>query len=171
MGRGRPSFSQGFTCPDLLNKQIIKFAALGIPGFHCLWRNFPEPSARIAIFLLYAGGGSSCFLLQHLVYRNSRRNPISQNPQKGICMLQPSLSIHLPTYPSRSSAVCENEFHRQPKLKNGNLKSLGSCRFARHYFGNRCLLSIPRGTKMFQFPRLPLSCPIYSGWRHMTLLI
>jgi hypothetical protein len=54
---------------------------------------------------------------------------------------------------------------------NKNLKGLGSTGFARHYFRHRCLLSFPRGTKMFQFPRLPLSNPIYSGRRHMTLLI
>ena len=29
---------------------------------------------------------------------------------------------------------------------------LGSCRFARHYYGNRCFLSFPAGTEMFQFP-------------------
>ena len=29
---------------------------------------------------------------------------------------------------------------------------LGSSPFARHYLGNHCLFSLPRGTKMFQFP-------------------
>ena len=29
---------------------------------------------------------------------------------------------------------------------------LGSSPFARHYWGNRCFLSSPPGTKMFQFP-------------------
>jgi hypothetical protein len=80
-------------------------------------------------------------------------------PQKGICMLQPLLDIHLPVYLSTR------------KRADKNLKSLGSTGFARHYFRHRCLLSFPRGTKMFQFPRLPLSNPIYSGRRHMTLLI
>ena len=56
-------------------------------------------------------------------------------------MSQPLISIRLPTYP--------------PKLIDGNLKGLGCCGFARHYYRNRCLLSFPRGTKMFQFPRLP----------------
>src|SRR5688500_991031 len=37
-----------------------------------------------------------------------------------------------------------------------NLKSLGYSSFARHYSRNRCLLSLPQGTKMFQFPWLPL---------------
>ena len=31
---------------------------------------------------------------------------------------------------------------------------LGWSPFARHYLGNHCLFSLPRGTKMFQFPRL-----------------
>ena len=31
---------------------------------------------------------------------------------------------------------------------------LGSSPFARHYLGNHYLFSLPRGTKMFQFPRL-----------------
>ena len=72
-------------------------------------------------------------------------------------MLQPLLNIRLPTY--------------LPKLIGKNLISLGSTGFARHYFRHRCLLSFPRGTKMFQFSRLPLSNPIYSDRRHMTLLI
>ena len=34
---GGPSgFSQGFTCPDLLDKVIKRFPTLGIPGFHGL---------------------------------------------------------------------------------------------------------------------------------------
>ena len=43
-----------------------------------------------------------------------------------------------------------------PKLANKNPKGLGSSGVARHYCRNRCLLSLPRGTKMFQFPHLPL---------------
>ena len=33
-----------------------------------------------------------------------------------------------------------------------NLPGLGSSPFARHYWGNHCLFSLPTGTKMFQFP-------------------
>ena len=58
-------------------------------------------------------------------------------------MSQPLLNIRLPTYLSA-------------KLANKNLKGLGSSGVARHYFRHRCLLSFPRGTKMFQFPHLPL---------------
>ena len=38
---------------------------------------------------------------------------------------------------------------RRPCDRHG----LGSSPFARHYLGNHCLFSLPRGTKMFQFPR------------------
>ena len=55
---------------------------------------------------------------------------------------QPLLNIRLPTYPN--------------ELTDGNLKGLGSSGVARHYCRNRCLLSFPQGTKMFQFPWLPL---------------
>ena len=55
---GGPSgFSQGFTCPDLLDTkspkkllQMIRFVTLGVPGFHCLWLVFPDYSARITNF-------------------------------------------------------------------------------------------------------------------------
>ena len=73
-----------------------------------------------------------------------------------VCVSQPLIDIRLPTYPS--------------KLTDGNLKGLGSSGFARHYCRNRCLLSLPRGNKMFQFPRLPLPSPIYSDKCHWTLL-
>src|ERR1051325_10152999 len=43
---GPPSFSQDFTCPDLLDKTNIRLAKLRIPGFHCLWPTFPGCSAR-----------------------------------------------------------------------------------------------------------------------------
>ena len=33
-----------------------------------------------------------------------------------------------------------------------NMAGLGSSPFARHYWGNHCLFSLPAGTKMFQFP-------------------
>ena len=33
-----------------------------------------------------------------------------------------------------------------------NIHGLGSSPFARHYWGNHCLFSLPAGTKMFQFP-------------------
>ena len=45
-----------------------------------------------------------------------------------------------------------------------NRTGLGSSPVARHYWGNHCLFSLPRGTKMFQFPRLA------SCIRRMTVL-
>ena len=35
-------------------------------------------------------------------------------------------------------------------------RGLGSCAFARHYWRNRCLLSFPAGSEMFQFPAFAL---------------
>src|SRR3712207_7342227 len=35
-----------------------------------------------------------------------------------------------------------------------HVAGLGCSPVARHYWGNHCLFSFPRGTKMFQFPRL-----------------
>jgi hypothetical protein len=48
LGGGPPRFSQGFTCPDLLDKTNIRLAILRVPGFHCLWPTFPGCSARLA---------------------------------------------------------------------------------------------------------------------------
>jgi hypothetical protein len=103
---------------------------------------------------LYANGGSIGSLCR---FWNK-----FQVPQKGICLLQPLLDIRLPTYLPLAYLR---------KFVGKNLKSLGSTGFARHYSRHRCLLSFPRGTKMFQVPRLPQSNPIYSGRRHMALPI
>lgn len=86
--------------------------------------------------------GSSCF--QYGILDDSRA------PYWLFVMSQPLLNIRLPTYLSIS------------KLTDKNLKGLGSSGFARHYYRNRCLLSLPRPTKMFQFGRLPTAYPIYS---------
>lgn len=84
--------------------------------------------------------GSICF---HYGCLNKFRTPYWL-----FAVSQPSLSIRLPTYPSY----------------DGNLKSLGSSGFARHYYRNRCLLSLPQGTKMFQFPCLPLHILYIQIW-------
>lgn len=46
----------------------------------------------------------------------------------------------------------------QPHRKLFTCDGLGSSPFARRYSGNLILISSPRGTKMFQFPRSPLAC-------------
>ena len=48
----------------------------------------------------------------------------------------------------------------QPHMRR-NAGGLGSSPFARHYWGNHCLFSLPAGTKMFQFPALASRC---AGW-------
>ena len=56
------------------------------------------------------------------------------------------------------------------------MSGLGYCAFARHYLRNRCLLSLPAGTEMFQFPAfaphnvvsgsLPTGFPIRTSAGH-----
>ena len=141
---------------------MIKFATLGVPGFHGLWLHFPEDSARIANFLLYTNGGSAC-----LAVLKPDKSGLNTGDLYVTTPIKYS-STNLFAAPLPSVVI---EMNTEDKFTNKNLISLGSTGFARHYFRHRCLLSFPRGTKMFQFPRLPLSNPIYSGRRHMTLLI
>ena len=104
-------------------------------------------------FTLYGGPFQNLLLVQQIFYlrldngRSSFQNGTldkSSSPSWLFVVSQPLLNIRLPTYLSGN------------KLPGKNLKSLGYCGFARHYYRNRCLLSLPRGTKMFQFPRFPL---------------
>ncbi len=77
---------------------------------------------------------STCRLMQNLDKSRLRK--------RLFVVSQPLLDVRLSTYLS--------------ELTDRNLKSLGSTGFARHYYRHRCLLSFPQGTKMFQFPCLPL---------------
>ena len=54
----------------------------------------------------------------------------------------------------------------QPR-RNRNPCGLGYSPVARHYWGNHVLFSSPRGTKMFQFPRLASS--VKGGWQPSRL--
>ena len=57
-------------------------------------------------------------------------------------------------FPDRSAHdACYYGVVLQP-LECRNTPGLGSSPFARHYWGNHCLFSLPAGTKMFQFPAL-----------------
>ena len=46
MGDGPPGFPLGFTCPVVLGNAARKSLAFRLRGFHPLWLNFPEASAR-----------------------------------------------------------------------------------------------------------------------------
>ena len=51
---------------------------------------------------------------------------------------------------------------------------LGSSPFARHYWGNHCLFSLPAGTKMFQFPAFAsiiiwIACLQHAGLSHSEI--
>ena len=112
----------------------LRFALLGIRGFHALWLSFQRILLAQRISNLRHVSGSTCFLLLGL--------DKSRSYKRSFIVSQPLSNIRLPTY----SNCCQLE----------NLKGLGWYRFARHYSGNRCLLSLPQGTKMFQFPWFPL---------------
>ena len=55
-----------------------------------------------------------------------------------------------------------------------NRAGLGSSPFARHYWGNHCLFSLPGGTKMFQFPPFAsdisqIPCLQHGGLSHSEI--
>ena len=52
--------------------------------------------------------------------------------------------------------------YRGPNPRCITTSGLGSSYFARHYFRNHCLFSLPMGTKMFQFPTFPSHTLLYS---------
>jgi hypothetical protein len=115
---GPPSFSQGFTCPDLLENIDKMVASLGIPGCHCLWQGFPSLSTRSAICNHF---GDWC---QHLRYQ------AEFSIAKEFC-----LDCLYLTTPYRYSS--DNLFAPllipKDNLPGKNLKGLGSTPFARHY--------------------------------------
>jgi hypothetical protein len=88
---GPSSFNQGFTCPGLLDNTDDKVASLCVPGYHSLWRHFPEASAYNAISYFMPAGGSAGFLLQATDIN-------VRFLQKVIYMSQPPHNIRLPTY-------------------------------------------------------------------------
>ena len=52
---------------------------------------------------------------------------------------------------------------KQPRNPDGITSSgLGSSPFARHYLGNLCLISLPRGTEMFHFPPFASYAYVFS---------
>ena len=55
-------------CGAIAPQQIIRFATLGIPGYHCLWPVFPNCSARIAIlYNLTQADGRACLIPHYLL--------------------------------------------------------------------------------------------------------
>ena len=55
-----------------------------------------------------------------------------------------------------------------------NIRGLGSSPFARHYWGNHMLFSLPAGTKMFQFPAYAsglgrMTCLQHAGFSHSDI--
>ena len=60
------------------------------------------------------------------------------------------LWLNFPEYSSRNSSTTTQSYN--PNIAKYNI-GLGQSPFARHYQGIISLFSLPRGTKMFQFPR------------------
>ena len=91
-----------------------------------------------------------------MVPADSRRIP--RDPRYSGCHLTPSRFTY------RTITLCGSTFQmilfavwiscRDPTTPTVrcHTASLGSSPFARHYWGNHCLFSLPAGTKMFQFP-------------------
>lgn len=122
----------------------IRLATFCLPGSHRLWRGVPTASARFANFLPYVHKWQC--VLQN---RNLKKLELSVLI---IWSSQPLVNIRLSTYLPGN------------KLPGKNLKGLGSFGFARHYYRNRCLLSLPLPTKMFQFGSLPLHILYIQIW-------
>ena len=85
---------------------------------------------------------------------------IRQASCKGLSPAVAALSNAVPLTCVRSSVAV-----LQPR-RNRNPGGLGSSPFARHYWGNHVLFSLPPGTKMFQFPglasRIKLGLQVFS---------
>ena len=64
-------------------------------------------------------------------------------------------TITLFGWPSHANSASLSRPFAGPNPTDIATCGLGSFPFARRYLGNRMLLSLPRGTKMFQFPRFP----------------
>jgi hypothetical protein len=79
---GGPSgFKQGFTCPVLLDSRDDKVASLCVPGFHSLWRHFPEASAYNAIsYFIPAGVSAGCLLPATDKSVSRKRLSLGHNP-------------------------------------------------------------------------------------------
>jgi hypothetical protein len=140
---GPPRFRQGSTCPALLEKTNIRSAPLSHTRLSRPVVSHSNYSASKADFLPY--GDLTGYSSQERVLE------ASSSLSWSFVISQPLISIRLSTYSPSN------------KLPGKNLKGLRSSHFARHYFGNRYLLSLPQPTKMFQFGRYPFKYPIYSG--------
>ena len=57
-----------------------------------------------------------------------------------------------PRFPARSARIISCRVAVLQPHRGRNLCGLGCSPFARHYWGNHYLFSLPGGTKMFQFP-------------------
>ena len=86
--------------------------------------------------------------------QNSSCSALLRIPLSEAMLRVPDCHCLWSNFPDRSAHfVCYYSVVLQPRQCR-NTVGLGSSPFARHYWGNHCLFSLPAGTKMFQFPAL-----------------
>ena len=104
--------------------------------------------------------GSLSVSREYLALRDGPRRFTQNSSCSGLLRILLSMSVDSNTRLSLSTARLSNRFFfsaqvyvavLQPRLCR-NIIGLGSSAFARHYLRNHCLFSLPKGTKMFQFP-------------------
>ena len=84
--------------------------------------------------------------------QNSSCSALLRIPLSAASLRVPDCHCLWSNFPDRSAhIVCYYGVVLQPRQCR-NTVGLGSSPFARHYWGNHCLFSLPAGTKMFQFP-------------------
>ena len=91
--------------------------------------------------------------------QNSSCSALLRIPLGAASLRVPDCHCLWSNFPDRSAhdANCHNVVLQPHACRN--MGGLGSSPFARHYWGNHCLFSLPAGTKMFQFPAYA------SAWR------
>ena len=84
--------------------------------------------------------------------QNSSCSALLRIPLGAASLRVPDCHCLWSNFPDRSAhnANCHNVVLQPHACRN--MGGLGSSPFARHYWGNHCLFSLPAGTKMFQFP-------------------
>ena len=105
---GPSSFSQDFTCPDLLDNEAPRRAPLQMIKLHHLtYLAITVFGATFQRLLLTMQFLTLCQLVVALASFCRRPTASVRFPQKVICMSQPPNNIRLPTYPN----CCQLESH------------------------------------------------------------
>ena len=134
---GPAGFRQGFSCPALLDKTHIRSASFSRTRLSRPLVSHSNYSANHAVFLPYP----------KLIDFGRKSDSLN-------CFKRSDLVVCNFTTPYKYSPISLSI--------NRNLKGLGYSSFARHYFRNHFLFSLPHPTKMFQFRWFPPNFLFYS---------